>query len=229
METEYTVKVEKLTDINLLRSAASFTTGNECKMSLKTAYKNHHSLIRTQQFWIELCNIPLFVASQLVRSHEGVQFFQRSKRTDRGGEDFNDVCRNIGFNVGTCWIYANKNLDDPAVIANALKECSEQADIIERLPEKFDRLAPTDLAFICNAEMLINTSHKRLCTKASRETRGIWHKVVEEIAKVDPDLSDHCVPQCIYRNGLCGEPRCCHYYESPEGKNELENYKDLFS
>lgn len=44
---EWNVKVTKLTDIDLLHKAASFTTGHESKMSLLTAYKKpslHYSL-----------------------------------------------------------------------------------------------------------------------------------------------------------------------------------------
>jgi hypothetical protein len=27
--------------------------------------------------------------------------------------------------------------------------------------------------------------------------------------KVDPDLADHMVPECVYRNGFCPEMREC--------------------
>lgn len=67
------IKVHKLTDIDSLHRANSFTSGNESKMSLATAYKLGHSTIRTQWFEIEMTDIPLFVASQLVRQTQGVQ------------------------------------------------------------------------------------------------------------------------------------------------------------
>ena len=82
------IKITKLTNIDLLRKANSFTTGKESGMSLKTAYRTLHSPARTQLFTIEFEDIPLFVASQLVRSKVGVEWWQRSKRTDRGGANF---------------------------------------------------------------------------------------------------------------------------------------------
>ena len=69
------VSAVKLTDVDLLRSAASTTIGHESQITLERAYALGHSIIRTQLFWVECKNIPLFVASQLVRSHVGVQFF----------------------------------------------------------------------------------------------------------------------------------------------------------
>jgi hypothetical protein len=209
------VNVTKLTDAALLRQAASYTTGKPCNMTLARAYASQHSIIRTQIFFVTLEDIPLFVASQLVRTHVGVQFFQRSKRTDRGGLDFTDECREI---CDTVLLECMEN-DMPSVAT---------VNRISDLPKKCDRMAPTDLAFICNAEMIINTSHKRLCTKASEETREVWAKVVDAIASIDIDLAEHCVPACIYRGGICGEPRCCKFYASPQGQNVLNSYKKLF-
>lgn len=77
------ILVEKTTDVNALRRAASITTGRPCRMTLAAAYRARHSLIRTQRFWIELRDIPLCVASHLVRHHVGVQPYQRSHRPDR--------------------------------------------------------------------------------------------------------------------------------------------------
>lgn len=220
------ITVTKLTDIELLHKANSFTTGKESHMSLAKAYALGHSPIRTQVFWIELTDIPLFVASQLVRSHVGVQFFQRSKRTDRGGTDFNDVCRNLAFNVNTAWITKDApEKIDTARVAGILSELAEE---IEQLPDCFDRYAPTDLAFIINAEAIINMSRKRLCAKASTETREIWTAVVAEIAKVDPDLSKHCVKSCVSR-GLCSEPKSCGFIKSDLYRRQRANYKLLFT
>ena len=33
--------------------------------------------------------------------------------------------------------------------------------------------------------------------------------IVSEIAKVDNELSKMLVMNCVYRNGLCGEPKPC--------------------
>lgn len=199
---EFEVNVIKLTDISLAQRACSFTIGKESHITLSKLYKYGHSPIRTQLFWIELKDIPLFVASQLVRSHVGVQFFQISKRIDRGGEDFKEVCIDI-----------MNNIDNPDSIIK-----------ISELPTKFDRYAPTDLAFIINAEALINMSHKRLCNKASIETREIVGAIKEKIKTIDPELYKHLVPMCIYRGGICSEPNSCGLNKSEIFKKMLENY-----
>lgn len=203
-------KVIKLTGLDLLHRANSFTTGKESKMSLTTAYRYGHSPIRTQLFWIELTDIPLCVASQLVRSHVGVQFFQRSKRTDRGGEDFSKECADLFFSLENLIICSSPEMDEDETGKYADKLSEIQKRIAE-LPNRFDRYAPTDLAFIINAEALMNMAHKRLCTKASAETRAIMSLIRSEIAKddVDPDLAMNLVPQCVYRGGICPEPKSC--------------------
>lgn len=176
------IKVIKLTGIDLLHKANEFTTGHESKMSLATAYRLGHSPIRTQIFWIELREIPLFVASQLVRQHVGVQFFQKSHRPDR-----------------------NPDAKDEG------------------------RMTPTDLAFICNAEALMNMARKRLCRKASKETQEVVQAICELIEECDPDLYQHLVPQCVYRGGICPESKCCGYIHSESGQARLRFYKALFN
>ena len=210
------VTVTKLTDVELLRKANSFTTGHESKMTLAKAYAYQHSPIRTQLFWIECREIPLFVASQLVRSHVGVQFFQQSKRTDRGGEDFRNVCYNLSkdFNDAFC-MGDEEDLD----------KCIETA---KTLPHHFDRYAPADLAFIANAEALINMAHKRLCAKASPETREIFGQICELVEEQDPDLYKYLVPQCVYRGGICPEPKGCGYNKTGLFNKILTEYKKLF-
>lgn len=76
------IKVEKLTDVLLLREANSITTGKPSKMTLTQCYSALHSNARTQIFWIKMYDIPLSVASHLVR-HTHSQPYQRSKRPDR--------------------------------------------------------------------------------------------------------------------------------------------------
>lgn len=221
------IKVTKLTNVELLRKAASMTSGKESKISLKRAYKSMHSLCRTQLFYIEFFDIPQFVVGHLVR-HVHAQPFVRSKRVDRGGKDFNNTCRNLAFRVGTCWITKEIDPANPEVIQRALTECDEAADQIERLPEEFDRLAPQSMSLLLSAEELINISRLRLCSCASFETRLVWERVRAEVAKVDPDLAPFMVRSCIYRGGICPEFKSCAYCDSAIGQAELSNYKELF-
>lgn len=210
------ITVKKLTDVELLRNANSFTTGRDSHMSLATAYRNQHSPCRTQLFWIECSEIPLFVASQLVRQHVGVQFFQRSKRTDRGGRDFRKECEDLANGL------ANAFDMDCGDVTEEL--CGKVND----LPNHFDRYAPTDLAFIINAEALMNMARKRLCRQASKETREIVEHICALVGEQDPDLERHLVPQCVYRGGICPEPKCCGFIKSDLGRKTLEQYILLF-
>lgn len=220
------IKVTKLTDVNLLRLANSFTSGKESKMSLAKAYAYRHSPIRTQMFAIELTDIPLFVASQLVRSHVGVQWYQRSKRTDRGGEDFRIECYDFGQTLDTLAEYIDADMPQDKVngIITALDEMETE---VKSWANKFDRYAPTDLLGVLNAEAIINMSHKRLCTKASLDTRAIWAQVVNAIRDIDPDLANHCVPQCVYC-GFCSEPKGCGWIKSQKGMAMRNDYLKLF-
>lgn len=214
------VTVTKLTDVELLRKANSFTTGHESHMTLAKAYAYQHSPIRTQLFWIECREIPLFVASQLVRSHVGVQFFQLSKRTDRGGEDFREACHCISQELlcsGAVTDFKERQI-----------QIEERTKWVDDLPKRFDRYAPTDLAFIINAEALINMAHKRLCAKASPETREIFGQICELVEEQDPDLYKHLVPQCMYRGGICPEPNGCGYNKTGPFNKILTEYRKLF-
>lgn len=227
-----TISVEKITNVDLLRRANSFTTSKESKMTLAQAYKCGHSPIRTQLFWIELTEIPLFVASQLVRSHIGVQFFQLSKRTDRGGTDFRDVCRTYARIIESqCCNIENQTEEivfDENEIEIPLNNLRATAEAIADLSNEFDRYAPTDLAFIVNAEAIINMAHKRLCNKASKETREVIQGICYEIEHYDADLYKHLVPQCIFR-GVCPEPKSCGYIKTHGFVEARNEYINLFN
>ena len=222
------VEITKLTDVKLLQRANSFTTGRDSHMTLAKAYRAGHSPIRTQLFWVECTDIPLFVASQLVRSHVGVQCFQRSKRTDRGGEDFRVECHDFGQRLDIVAENVNEGLSEAD--ADSLKQTlGEMESEVKQWPSRFDRYAPTDIAFIINAEALINMAHKRLCAKASAETRDLMTKIALEIAIVDPELAEHLVPQCVFRGGLCTEPKTCGWIYSGVGQSVLTSYVDMLN
>lgn len=221
------IEVTKLTDVELLRKCASFTSGKDSKMSLLTAYRNKHSIIRSQLFVVEMRDIPLFYASQFVRSTQGVNWYQRTKRPDRGGEDFGIECHDFGQRLD---IIAGKiDIDLFEDEADALiRTLAEMESEVKHWSKRFDRHAPTTLCGIMNAEAIMNMGEKRLCSMASKETREIWLKVLSEVSKVDPDLVKFCVKPCISHGGICRESKCCGYNKSETGKLEIENYKKLF-
>lgn len=67
-----------------------------------------------------------------------------------------------------------------------------------------------NLQLSLNAQEIINISKLRLCNKASKETREIWYKVIDELVQIEPYLASACVPQCVYR-GFCPEPKSCGF------------------
>lgn len=201
------IQVRKLTDVDLLHEFAAASTRKDCYMSLATAYRNMHSIIRTQLFVVRMENIPQFVASQLVRQTQGVTWVMQSKRPDRGGEDFRRVCDMI----------AREIRGDEQDQRFAWQEVLD-------LPGQFDRCAPTDLIGLLNAEALINMAHKRLCSKASEETRNVVNQIREQVRKVDPNLADHMVPQCIYRGGICPENNPCGVNRDKKLINEYKQH-----
>lgn len=220
------IQVTKLTDLDLLHRANEFTTGHESNMSLERAYFYGHSPIRTQIFWVEMKDIPLFVASQLVRQHVGVQFFQRSKRVDRGGEDFIKECDEIGKCIGTLQseLCATDNDKTPFQLA---MELDKALGVIGSWPNRFDRYAPTDLACIINAEALINMAHKRLCSKASKETREVVEILRDKVAEVDRALARMMVRPCVAHGGICREPKCCGYNQTNMCQTAIATLKSL--
>ena len=76
-----------------------------------------------------------------------------------------------------------------------------------------------------NAQAMINISRKRLCGRASKETRAAWEAVMAALREVDPVLESKCVPECIYR-GFCPEfDHCCGYCKTAEFQKRLEEYR----
>ena len=70
--------------------------------------------------------------------------------------------------------------------------------------------ALNDMSFSVKAQALMTISRKRLCSKASKETREAWQNVKYAIEEVDPIMAEKMVPECVYR-GFCPERGCCGY------------------
>lgn len=211
---EWKVEIEKLTDERLLHIANRFTSGKESKQSLKSAYRFGHSTIRTQIFLVRLYDIPQYVAYHF-RTHFSLYpmapeeyGWMRSKRVDKGGGDFRDVCAELAENL-------YDSPDDPV-------------SIIQSLPDNFDRYAPTDFAFLVSAEGLMNMASKRLCVGAvSKETREVMEDICYKVKDVDPDLYPHLVKPCI-ATGICREPKQCGFIKSDLFRKLRNEYKLLF-
>lgn len=204
------IKITKQTGIELMRAACNKTFRGNSKQTLLSMYKSEHSPCRTQMFWIEMENIPLFVSTHFIRHHVGSQPYALTMRTDRGAVDFEDALDNI---VGD--IYANR--DGDSIINKVWK-----------LEENFDRKTPTNLGLFLNAQALIDMAKLRLCKQASKETIQAFNEIKKEMVNVDPDLAKMMVAKCVYRNGLCGEPRRCGYNKTKAFESELKEYVKNF-
>lgn len=84
--------------------------------------------------------------------------------------------------------------------------------------------SPVDHECIANAQAIINISRKRLCRLASKETRQTWQILIDEMAKVDPELASVCVPECVYR-GHCPEMKSCGHSKTDKFQNKLLWYQ----
>lgn len=75
-----------------------------------------------------------------------------------------------------------------------------------------------------NAQAIINISRKRLCNKASKETRKAWLDFLNELGKIEPELVLVCMPDCVYR-GWCYEYESCGYHKSQAFQEILKLYR----
>ncbi len=83
---------------------------------------------------------------------------------------------------------------------------------------KYDRTkapqdAPVTMRISINAEALMNLANKRLCMKASPETREVVQKMCDLAEKAVPELKGLLVPMCEYHGGICDEIQGCGKYE----------------
>lgn len=79
---------------------------------------------------------------------------------------------------------------------------------------EYDRNAARQDEIVCmiwdmNAEELITIANKRLCNKASEETRLVVKKMCKLVREVCPEFMHELVPMCV-REGTCNEMKSCH-------------------
>jgi hypothetical protein len=80
---------------------------------------------------------------------------------------------------------------------------------------------------VCNVQAIINISRLRMCKQASKETIEAWEMVVKEIDKVEPLISNMCVPKCV-AYGFCPEMKPCGFTDSSQYKEQRYYYKNKF-
>lgn len=214
-------KVTKLTDEKIMREACEATFLGKSKISLIDMYLMEHSPSRTQLFWIQLEDIPLFVSTHLLRHHVGSQPYALTHRNDRkgGGIDLEDVCDDsIGM------IEAIRHGDTHVASEETLLDMVK--DNVSQIKEKGGRNAPTNLSLMINAQSLIDMAKYRMCKQASKETRQVFDEICKAIHDIDYPLWNVLVPKCVYRNGLCH--KSCGWNKTDAFKELLSEYVELF-
>lgn len=213
------VNVKKLTDVELMHEACNSTFTGESKQSLLSIYKSEHSPARTQMFWVTCENIPLFVSTHLLRHHVGSQPFALTHRNDRkGGKAPN--------------IYISERLTELLAVPYEHRTDDEKTEIhalLIELKTEAGRQTPTNLSLLVNAQSLMDMAKLRDCLQSAMETRVVFNMIRSRVHDCDPDLAKMMVKKCVYRNGLCGEPKCCEYNSSPAFRLEQEEYLSNFT
>lgn len=69
--------------------------------------------------------------------------------------------------------------------------------------------APVTMRVTLNAEALMNLANKRLCMKASPETREVVREMCTLAENAVPELRGLLVPMCEYHGGVCYEIDSC--------------------
>lgn len=90
--------------------------------------------------------------------------------------------------------------------------------------EEQKKIDPVNMRLFLNAQEIINISKARLCNKAESETRKIWNEVIIELRKIEPELANACIPNCIYR-GFCPEFKSCGLADTNLFLTALKEYR----
>lgn len=84
--------------------------------------------------------------------------------------------------------------------------------------------AKVEHEILASYQSVIAISRKRLCKQSAKETQEAWKLFLNEVEKVEPELSKTCVPDCIYR-GWCMEYKSCGYHNTPDFTEKLNLYR----
>lgn len=90
--------------------------------------------------------------------------------------------------------------------------------------EEQKKIDPVNMRLFLNAQEIINISKVRLCNKAEFKTRNIWEQVIKELKKIEPELANACVPNCLYRR-FCPEFKSCGFSNTESFNLKLIDYE----
>jgi len=84
---------------------------------------------------------------------------------------------------------------------------NDRQDIIDG--DNAPRNTPVDMIYYVNAEELMTIANKRLCIKASAQTREVVQKMCDLVEKEMPEFEGLFVSQCVRNGGRCDEINPC--------------------
>lgn len=84
--------------------------------------------------------------------------------------------------------------------------------------------APVEHECLGTSQAIINISRKRFCSSAMPDTRIAWRAFIAKLAQIEPELSEVCVPDCIYR-GWCYEYESCGFHLTEQYQHDLKKYR----
>lgn len=219
------VSVRKYTDEALMLRACEMTFNGRSHQSLLSIYKSEHSPVRTQLFWIELIDVPLFVATHFIRHHVGVVPFELSRRDDRSKDvSFETAINSVNNQLSELLGYILRGVNNIAerLISDVMNE-------LDSWKYKYDRMVPVKLGLCINAQSLIDMSKLRLCYMAHPLTTKAMQQVKKAVATVDEALAKMMVRKCVYRGGICGEQHPCKFNHTSAFQKEFAEYMSAFS
>lgn len=83
---------------------------------------------------------------------------------------------------------------------------------------------PVMVTCIVNGDALKFISRRRLCGKASPETREVWKAIVDAVCEIDPILRVYLVPECV-ASGFCPEFKSCGFSVSDKWAEMTREYR----
>lgn len=101
---------------------------------------------------------------------------------------------------------------------------TQRSDRTGKSRDTASQSAPVEHECTANAQSIINISRRRLCSKASKETREAWVLFLENLRASEPELVSVCVKECQYR-GFCPEMEPCGYADTAEYQIKLKEYR----
>lgn len=216
LKNQVKIEVKRLsldgkTPLEFCQEVCEMTFLGKSKISLDTIFKSEHSPARTQLFWVTFKNLPLFISTHFIRHHVGSIPYQLTCRDDRTGGN----------------VDLKTKLHQFAEYHINAKEISD--DYIDSMFNSIDRYTPVNLGLLINAQSLIDMFKMRLCLQSHKQTVQVAKMLKEAIEKVEPELSPYLVPKCVYRGGLCGEPKPCGWNQTRAFDREITAYISKFN